>query len=232
MSSQTITVAAPSGGHFSAYLAKPEAGFAPGLVLLQEIFGVNDLMRALADGYALAGFYVIVPDLFWRQQPGVELDDQQEADWQRAFALYQGFDEDQGVADAIAALQALRALPHCTRVGSVGYCLGGKLAYLMATRSDTHCNVSYYGVGIENNLHELAQIKQPYLAHIAAADEFVPPEAQTQLLEAFAPYPITTAYQYPDVNHAFARPGGANFNPEAAGLANQRTLEFLKQHLA
>jgi len=232
MNSRTIALQAADGGHFQAYLATPDAGYAPGIVLLQEIFGVNALMRALADGYALAGFHVIVPDLFWRQQPNVQLDDQREADWQRAFELYQGFDEDRGVEDAIAALQALRALPLCTRIGSVGFCLGGKLAYLMATRSDAHCNVSYYGVGLENNLHELVNLKAPYLAHLAEEDEFVPKEAQAQILAALAPYPITTTYSYPGVNHAFARPGGAHFDPEAAALANQRTMEFLQRHLS
>ncbi|NJK99059.1 MAG: dienelactone hydrolase family protein [Spirulinaceae cyanobacterium SM2_1_0] len=231
MSSQTITITATDGGRFSAYLATPDAGYAPGVVLLQEIFGVNGLMRALADGYALAGFHVLVPDLFWRQQPGIELDDHDAADLERAFALYQAFDETQGVQDAIAALKALRQLPHCTRVGTVGFCLGGKLAYLMAARADAHCNVSYYGVGIEQNLTELAQIKAPYLAHIAEADEFVPPAAQAQLIAAFDPYPITTVHTYPGVNHAFARPGGAAFNAEMAGLANQRTMEFLQRHL-
>ncbi|NEO26021.1 MAG: dienelactone hydrolase family protein, partial [Kamptonema sp. SIO4C4] len=157
--SKEITIQASDGGSFQAYLATPNADLAPGVVMIQEIFGVNETMRGLADGYAAAGYLAIVPDLFWRQEAGVQLSDQKEADWKRAFELYQGFDEDKGTEDLIATLNTLRLMENCLgRVGTVGFCLGGKLAYLMATRSDADCNVGYYGVGIEKNLDEAETI--------------------------------------------------------------------------
>src|SRR5215210_7084515 len=155
-----ITITSSDGGEFAAYLAQPAGGPGPGLVLLQEIFGVNQVMRDIADWYAARGFVVVCPDLFWRQAPGVELTDQTDADWQRAFALYQGLDEAQAVADAAAALTALRVHPACNgKVGAVGFCLGGKLAYLLAVRADPDCAVGYYGVGLENALAEAKSLR-------------------------------------------------------------------------
>lgn len=155
MSGQDITLTATDDGKFGAYLASPDSGTGAGVVVLQEIFGINKVMRDIADGLASDGYFAIVPDLFWRQEPGIQLTDQTEADWARAFELYQGFDENSGIEDAKVALAYIRSVPGCIgKVGSVGYCLGGKLAYLMATRSDTDCSVGYYGVGIEKALRE------------------------------------------------------------------------------
>jgi carboxymethylenebutenolidase len=132
-----VTIQAPDGGAFEAYLALPASGKGPGIILLQEIFGVNQVMRDIADWYAARGFVVVCPDLFWRQEPGVQLTDQTEAEWQRAFQLYHGLDEARAVADTMAAMTFLRRHPGCTgKVGGVGFCLGGKLAYLLATRYD------------------------------------------------------------------------------------------------
>src|SRR6266852_287172 len=145
-----ISIRAFDGGQFNAYLAVPSGGRGPGIVLLQEIFGVNQVMRDWADGYAARGFVAICPDLFWRQEPGVQLTDQTEAEWQRAFQLYQGLDEAKAVTDTAAAMAFLRQHPACTgKVGVVGFCLGGKLAYLLAARHTPDCAVGYYGVGIE-----------------------------------------------------------------------------------
>ena len=135
-----VTIRAADGGSFKAYLATPKGAKGPGIVLIQEIFGVNKVMRDLADGFAAAGYVVLCPDLFWRQEPGVDITDQSKAEWDKAFSLYQGFNVDKGVDDLKATLAALRQHPACSgKVGSVGYCLGGKLAYLMATRSDSDC---------------------------------------------------------------------------------------------
>ncbi len=153
MSGTDITLTAADGGSFSAYLASPASGAGPGVVVLQEIFGVNQVMRDIADDLAAKGYFAIVPDLFWRQAPGIQITDKTEAEWARAFELYQGFDEDLGINDATVALNHLRTVPGCSgKVGSVGYCLGGKLAYLMATRSSADASVGYYGVGIEGAL--------------------------------------------------------------------------------
>ena len=182
MSAQEIAIASLDGGSFSGYLATPTAGAGAGMIIIQEIFGVNQVMRRLADAYAAAGYVALVPDLFWRQQPQVQLDDHSDEDWNKALQLFQGFDEDKGVEDLIATLNTLRQLPECTgKVGSVGFCLGGKLAYLMATRSDADCSVGYYGVGIENNLDEIGNIQKPLMLHIAESDQFVPPEAQATI---------------------------------------------------
>ncbi|HTE06738.1 MAG TPA: dienelactone hydrolase family protein, partial [Planctomycetota bacterium] len=128
-----LTVKAADGGAFGAWLALPPGGRGPGLLLLQEIFGVNDVMRERAAWFAGCGFTVLVPDLFWRQQPGVQLTDRTDADWARALQLYKGLDEAQAVSDGAAALALLRTLPSCTGVaGAAGWCLGGKLAFLLS----------------------------------------------------------------------------------------------------
>jgi len=148
--SHTLTIQASDGsGTFSAYLAMPQSGHGPGLVVAQEIFGVNQNMRQIADYYAEEGYVALVPDLFWRQQAGVELGYTPE-DWQKAFGFFQGFNADKGVDDIQATIAALRAHPACSgEVGVVGYCLGGKLAYLAACRTDADVAIGYYGVGIE-----------------------------------------------------------------------------------
>lgn len=229
----TTTVTAPDGGQFSAHVALPATLPAPGLVVIQEIFGVNKVMRELTDGYAEAGFVAICPDIFWRIEPGVDITDQSEAEWQKAFELFGKFDVDRGVEDLKATLAHVRDMEECTgKAGSVGYCLGGKLAYLMATRSDAEANVSFYGVGLDELLGEAEAITNPYLSHIAEKDGFVPPEAQAKIVPAFEAHPKITAHVYAGQDHAFARQGGAHYDKAAADLANGRTLEFLKQNLA
>ncbi len=232
MNSEEIMIKAVDGGSFSAYLAKPTVEPAPGLILIQEIFGINQVMRNLADSYAEAGYLVIVPDLFWRQEPGIQLSDQSEAEWQQALELYEGFSEDKGIDDLVITLNTIRSMPNCTgKVGSVGYCLGGKLAYLMASRTNTDCDVSYYGVGIENSLDELASIKTPTILHLAGEDEFVPAEARSLIADAFNYHPGVTLYTYGDANHGFARVGGQHYSQQAATMANKRTKEFFEKHL-
>ncbi len=229
------TISCPDG-KFTAYVAKPRTARPgerrPGMLVIQEIFGVNAVMRAVADGLAAEGYVALCPDLFWRQKPGVDITDKTEAEWQKAFALYQGFNEAKGAADLIAALGHLRKLPECNgKAGSIGFCLGGKLAYLMATRSDADCSVSYYGVGIEKALGEARQIRKPLLMHIAEQDRFVPPEAQADVKRVLAGNRSVTLHVYPGVDHAFARKGGEHWNAKAAALANERSSAFLKRHL-
>ena len=227
-----VTIRAADGGSFSAYLATPSAGRGPGVVLIQEIFGVNRVMRDLADGFARQGHVVLCPDLFWRQEPGIQITDQTDAEWQKAFSLYKGFNEAKGVDDLKSTLTHLRQLPACTgKVGSVGYCLGGKLAYLMATRTDADCSVGYYGVGIEGALDESKSIKKPLMLHIAEQDQFCPVEAQAKVKAALKGNPHVTIHSYPGMDHAFARVGGQHYDKAAADLANQRTAEFFKKNL-
>jgi carboxymethylenebutenolidase len=227
-----VTIRAADGGSFKAYLATPKSGKGPGIVLIQEIFGVNKVMRDLADGYAAQGYVVMCPDIFWRQEPGVDITDQSKAEWDKAFKLFQGFNVDKGVDDLKATSAALRSHAASTgKVGSVGYCLGGKLAYLMATRSDSDANVGYYGVGIQDLLGEAKSIKKPLLLHVANKDGFVPPEAQAAVKAALKGNSLVTIDDYREQDHAFARVGGEHYDKAAADLANKRTADFFKKHL-
>ncbi len=229
----TVTIQAADGGSFSAYVARPGAEPAPGILVIQEIFGVNQVMRDICDDLAGQGYIALCPDLFWRQEPGIDITDQTDAEWAKAFELYQGFNEAKGVKDLVASLEVLRTLPGCTgRAGAIGYCLGGKLAYLMATRSSADCSVGYYGVGIEKALDEASAITRPLLLHIAEQDQFVPPEAQAEVKARLSGLPTVTIHAYPGVDHAFARRRGAHYDQAAADLANARTAEFFKTNLA
>lgn len=227
-----VTIRAADGGSFSAYLATPKSGKGPGIVLIQEIFGVNKVMRDLADGFAAQGYAVMCPDLFWRQEPGVQITDKSEAEWKKAFALMQGFNTDKGVDDLKSTLATLRKHAACTgKVGSIGYCLGGKLAFLMATRSDSDANVSYYGVGLADLLGEAKNIKKASLLHVAEKDQFVPPDQQKKVSDALKGNKLVSIYSYPGADHAFARVGGQHYDKKSADQANQRTAEFLKKNL-
>jgi carboxymethylenebutenolidase len=227
-----VTIRAADGGSFSAYLATPKSGKGPGIVLIQEIFGVNKVMRDLADGYAAQGYTVMCPDLFWRQEPGIQITDKTEAEWKRAFALFQGFNVDKGLDDLKATLAALRKHQASSgKVGSLGYCLGGKLAYLMATRSDSDCNVGYYPVGVVDNLGEAKNIKKPLLLHVAEKDQFVPPDQQAKVRDGLKGNTLIAIHTYPGLDHAFARVGGQHYDKKGADTANQRTAEFLKKNL-
>jgi carboxymethylenebutenolidase len=228
-----IQIDAADGGRFGAYLALPEGtGNAPGMLVIQEIFGINATMRAICDDYAKAGYVAMAPDLFWRQEPGVELDSSTKAGWDRAMELYQGFSETTGTEDLITALAMLRTHPRADgKVGAVGYCLGGKLAYLMATRSDIDAAVGYYGVGIDGSLGEASAITSPLMLHIAEKDGFCPPEAQAKIRDGLAAITHVTVHSYPGVDHAFARKGGDHYDDAAATLADARTAEFFTANL-
>ncbi|MDR3380951.1 dienelactone hydrolase family protein [Cupriavidus basilensis] len=228
---QTIQIHAADGA-FNAYLATPASGKGPGIVLCQEIFGVNATMRAVADYYAEEGYTVLVPDLFWRIAPGIELGDRGE-DFQRALGLYQRFDEALGVKDVGAALDALRARPECVgQTGVLGFCLGGKLAYLAACRLDgVACAVAYYGVGIEHALGEAANIQGRLVLHVAERDGFCPPEAQAKIRAALGGKDGIELYVYPGVDHAFARTGGEHFDHPSALMAHQRSIAALRAEM-
>ncbi len=232
MSGIDIGLTAADGGSFMAYLSKPDPGTGPGIVVLQEIFGVNHVMRDIADILALQGYFAIVPDLFWRQEPGIQITDRTEAEWTRAFELFQGFDVDLGIADAKVALDHLRTVDGCSgQVGCVGYCLGGKLAYLMATRSDVDASVGYYGVGIEGETDEADYISKPLMLHIAEQDGFVPKDAQDAIKDALGDNTLVTLHSYAGCDHAFARIGGEHYDRAAADQANQRSADFFAEHL-
>jgi carboxymethylenebutenolidase len=228
-----IKIAARDGGSFTGYLAKPSSGRGPGIVVIQEIFGVNQVMREITDGMARQGYVALCPDIFWRQEPGIQITDKTDAEWKRAFELFNGFDVEKGIADLKSTLDTLRKIDGCTgKAGTIGFCLGGKLAYLMATRSSADCNVAYYGVGIEGLLGEASKISKPLMMHVAELDKFVPPEAQKKIKDGLKANRHVTIHSYPGVDHAFARVGGQHWNAVAASQAGQRTAEFLKKNLA
>ena len=230
MSGQYIEIgAADLSGTFRAYLATPASGKGPGLVLAQEIFGINQTMREVADYYAEEGYVVLVPDLFWRQQPNIELG-YAPADWQKAFGYYQGFNEAKGVDDMQSAITVLRVRAEVenAKVGVLGFCLGGKLAYLSACRTDCDVAVGYYGVGIEAALNEAGHIRCRLTLHIAQKDQFCPPAAQAAIVQALSGHQGIALHVYPGVDHAFARNGGEHFDKACALMAHQRSIATLK----
>ena len=227
-----VTIKSFDGGEFDAYLALPASGYGPGVVVLQEIFGVNSYMRSVADWYAAHGFVAVCPDLFWRIEPGVELTDRGD-DWNKAIEFYQKIDEDKAVEDAAAAMEFLRRNSACNgRVGAVGFCMGGNLAYLLSTRFKPDCAVGYYGVSIEKSLGEAKNLTSPLLLHIAERDKFCPPEAQAEIHDKLDRHPLVMIRDYAGLDHAFGRPGGEHYDAAAAELANLRSLEFFVTHLA
>jgi carboxymethylenebutenolidase len=220
-------------GEFKGYLASPSAGKGPGVVIIQEIFGVNAVMRTIADEFAARGFFALAPDLFWRLEPGVQLTDKTDAEWKRAFDLMGRFDQGKGVADIQATIAQLRATAGVNgKVGAVGYCLGGLLAYLTAARTDCDASVGYYGVSIQDQLGEASKIRKPLMLHVAGKDQFVPPEAQKKMIEGLKGNLLVTIHVYAEMDHAFARPGGAHYDKANAELANGRTTTFFRQHLS
>lgn len=229
---ETRSIRTSDGGTMSAYVARPNGGKAPAVVVIQEIFGVNKVMRDITDGLAGQGYLAICPDLFWRIEPGIDITDQSEAEWKRAFELFNAFDVESGVRDIAATISDIRADATCNgKVGAVGFCLGGQLAYLTATRTDADASVSYYGVGIENRLGEADRITRPLLMHIAEEDQFVPKPAQAQIIAALKDHPQVTIHTYPGRDHAFAREGGEHYHAGDAHTAGERSLAFFKQNL-
>lgn len=228
---ETITIKGEDGD-FAAYMARPAKADAPAVVVIQEIFGVNKVMRDICDDLAADGFLAVCPDLFWRIEPGIDITDQSEAEWKRAFELFNAFEAGPGVRDIAATIDTVRGLPEVNgKVGAVGFCLGGMLAFLTACRTDADASVSYYGVGIEQRLPEADKLARPLLMHIAEEDQFVPKEAQQLILNALKNHPQIEIHTYAGRDHAFARKGGEHYNEADAKLANGRTLAFFQQHL-
>jgi carboxymethylenebutenolidase len=218
------------GGEFDGYLALPASGYGPGIVVLQEIFGVNDYMRSVAGWYAAHGFVALCPDLFWRIERNFELTGDQ---FDQALDFYRQLDEAKAVEDSAAALEFLRKHPACSgRAGAVGFCLGGNLAYLLSVRFKPDCAVGYYGVGIQKSLDEAKNLSAPLLLHIAGRDKFCAPAAQSQIHATLDSNPLAKIYDYPEMDHAFGRPGGEHYDAAAAELANLRSLEFVVSNIA
>lgn len=227
-----IQIPAHDGGSFKAYIALPEVTPAPTIIMIQEIFGINQEMRDKCDEAAANGYIAICPDLFWRIEPGIELVDSVPEQLERAFELFGIFDVEQGINDLKSTLSYARAADDDNgRVGCAGYCLGGKLAYMLACASDIDASVAYYGVGIQDMTDMADGLSNPLLMHIAEEDEFVPPEAQSQIKAALGDNPHITIHSYAGVQHAFARGQGMHYDEAAAAKANARTAEFFNKTL-
>ncbi len=217
---------------FAGYLARPPAGRGPGLVLFQEIFGVNAHIRAVAEQYALDGFTVLAPDVFWREAPRVELG-YEGAERQRALALMQGLAPADALADIALAVQALRARPEVggAKVGAFGYCMGGRLAYLAAATAGVDAAVAYYGGGIHAQLERAAAVRVPVQFHYAGHDDHIPPEAVQRVREAFAGHAAAEVHEYPAAAHGFNCWARGAYHAPSAALAHGRSLAFLTQAL-
>jgi carboxymethylenebutenolidase len=230
--SETVSISTLSGeGSFDCYCARPSGQASAAIVVIQEIFGVNRGIRQKCDRLAAEGYLALAPDLFWRLQPNVELDPDVETEFNAALDLMGKFDQDQGVRDIEATIRHAREKLGCATVGAVGYCLGGRLAFMTAARTDADASVGYYAVGVDNLLREKHAIANPLLLHIPTADHFVPAEVQKAMHEGLDDHPKVTLHDYEGLDHGFATEFGNRRNEEAAQLADKRTSEFFARHL-
>ncbi|MET3133559.1 carboxymethylenebutenolidase [Oxalobacteraceae bacterium GrIS 1.11] len=218
-------------GSFGAYLAVPHVGKGPGIVLLQEIFGVNEHIRNVAEQYAADGYTVLVPDLFWRSAPHIELGYEQ-ADWSRAYELMQAVDAAKALSDIALTAGVLRAQPGAAGpIAAIGYCFGGRLAYETAAAGVVDAAVAYYGGGIQDRLELAERIKAPLLLHFGAKDAHIPLEAVKQIAERFEHNPEVEIHVYPDAEHGFNCTHRSSYLQRAAAEAHGNSLIFLADKL-
>ena len=220
-------------GSFQAYSAAPAGTPKAAIVVIQEIFGVNAGIRRKCDRWAELGYLAIAPDLFWRLEPGVELDPDVETEFKEALGLMGRFDQDQGIRDIEATIRAAgNSLEGNGKVGCVGYCLGGRLAFMTSARTDVDASVGYYAVGLDQLLREKHAISRPLMLHIAGADHFVTHDVQRAMHAELDDHPRVVLHDYPGEDHGFAAEMGKRRSEEAAQLADRRTEEFFDRHLA
>jgi carboxymethylenebutenolidase len=224
-----VEVQGPDGS-FKAYVARPSGTPKGAVVAVQEIFGVNAVMRGKTDWLAREGFLAIAPDLFWRIKPGIELTDQTDAEWKEALDHMNALDKNASVRDVAATLAHARGMG-VSKAGVMGYCMGGYIAFLAACRTDTDASVAYHGGGIHTALGEAGAIKK-LLLHNPMKDSFIPVEALNTIRETLASNPLVTIYEYAEQDHAFTREGGAHYDEAAKQLADGRTIAWLNEKLA
>jgi carboxymethylenebutenolidase len=220
---------------FNAYVAKPTGKAKAAMIVIPEIFGVNEGIRQKCDKWAGAGYLAVAIDIFWRFAPGVELDPDVEAQLQEAFGYFGQYEPNDGVKDIEAAIQAIHrgelGAPAVQKVGCVGYCLGGRLAYMAAARTDIDASVGYYGVMIDTMLDESHAIANPLMLHIPTADHFVGPEAQAAIHAGLDSHPKVVLHDYQGLDHGFAAEMGNRRDESGAQLADSRTVAFFAEHL-
>ncbi|MBU6454975.1 MAG: dienelactone hydrolase family protein [Cyanobacteria bacterium REEB67] len=231
MAGSKIDIKTSTGTGMTGYLALPEAPRGPGLLLVQEIFGVNSHIRDVADLYAAAGFVVLAPDAFWRQQPGVELGYTPE-DVQKGMALAKQLDQAQVLQDMQSALATLRGLPQCGgKVGVVGYCFGGTMAYRLATSDAVDVAVGYYGGGIEASLDSAKNLHCPFMLHFGEKDAHITRASVEKIKDALKDKGHVEIFVYKDADHGFNCDQRASYNRFSAMLAYGRSYRFLKNAL-
>lgn len=218
-------------GTIPAYCARPAENPRAAILVIPEIFGVNAGIAAKCDAWAELGYLAIAPDIFWRFAPGSELNPDFEGEFKQAVNNMMQFSADDGVKDIEACAKHIRHAEGVEKVGVVGFCLGGRLAYMAATRTDVDASVGYYGVMIDQMLNEAHAIANPLMLHIPTADHFVGPEAQAAIHAELDPHPRVTLHDYPGLDHGFAATSGSRRNEEGAQLADKRTQEFFARHL-
>ena len=219
-------------GAIPGYLAMPAGAAKAAILVVPEIFGVNAGIRSKCDGWAALGYLALAPDIFWRFAPGVELDPDVPEQMQEAFGYFGQYDPQLGVKDIEAAIHWLKREHGLGKVGLVGYCLGGRMAYMAATRTDIDASVGYYGVMIDQMLSESHAIANPLMLHIPTEDHFVGPAAQQAIRDGLGSHPKVTLHDYAGLDHGFAAEFGSRRNEAGAQLADQRTRDFFSQHLS
>ena len=228
---QTINIQT-EGGEVSAYVATAVAVLAPVVIVLHEVFGVDEDIRLTCRELAAKGFIAVAPELYWRQERGIDLDVRSDADWQKGLKLNAGYDRDVGVRDIVATMGAARQLKGASgKVGVMGFCIGGLMTYLTAARHHPNAAVAYHDGDTEKYLGEAQGISAPLLMHLGEEDEFISKDAQAQIKAALAHVPSAKIFSYPGCHHAFARHNGLHYDAQAAALANGRTDAFLAKHL-
>ena len=230
--SETVSISTLAGDErFDCYLARPDGAPRAAIVVIQEIFGVNEGIRRKCDKLAGDGYLALAPDLFCRLKRNVELDPDVDSEFKTALELMGRFDQDEGVRDIEATIRYARNAEGCAKVGVVGYCLGGRLAFMAAARTDADASVGYYAVGIDNLLREKHAIANPLMLHVPTGDHFVGPEAQKAMHQGLDDHPKVTLCDYPGLDHGFATEIGERRDEEGAHLADRRTAEFFAEHL-
>ena len=215
---------------FMAYVARPKDEPRAAIVVIQEIFGVNAGIRRKCDLLAEEGYLAVAPDLFWQLGEGIELDPDIEPEFQKALDLMGKFDQDAGVRDIEATIKWARTETG-KKVGAVGYCLGGRLAYMTAARTDSDATVGYYAVGVDELLREKDAIANPLMLHIPTEDGFVDKDTQKAMHDGLDDHPKVTLHDYEGMDHGFATQFGKRRNEDNAQLADKRTMDFFAKHL-
>lgn len=218
-------------GSFDAWLARPQGQAKAAIIVIQEIFGVNPGIRRKAEDWAAQGYLAIAPDMFWRFAPRFEADPDIEQELDHAMEIRTQFDLDASARDVEAAIRYARG-QGVAKVGVVGFCAGGSVAYLAATRTDADASVGYYGRQIVDHLGEAHAIARPLLLHFGDADPSIPPEMRAQVRQALGANPRVTIHDYVGAGHGFASTFGKRRNEQAAAVADARTEEFFADYLS